>query len=145
MYLTLKHFIKHSSLKPLLVTTLFCGITLISPFTNAASSSTSSPNNNTPIDISSMNITTHELALMQVLSEVCPQLLKQNQQTSFQTAYNNKLQELMPSISNPQNAIRYLSSQKDYRDLHDSMKTWTLSFSRAENQALCEDIAISDF
>lgn len=143
MYST-KSVLKKSPTKRMLLTTLVGVVASVSILTNTANGANQNANN-MPVDISSMQITTHELALMQVLSEICPKLLRQNQQSSFQHAYNTKLQALMPNISNPQNALQYLSAQKDYRDLHHSIKTWTLSFSEDENQALCEDIADSDF
>lgn len=92
-----------------------------------------------------ISATKRQLALMQVMSEVCPGLINSNLRPQFYQAYNTKLQRLMPTAANPQLAMRQLSSQKDYRQLHSNLKSWTLTFSRAENKAICEEMATTRF
>ncbi len=94
-----------------------------------------------PVDMSGMNITKHEIAVMQVLSEICPSMLHGKQKQRFYKSYNVQLRELMPSLEDPKAAIQYLSTQQDYRQILQGIRSWTLGFSRAENKALCEDLA----
>ena len=98
-----------------------------------------------PLDMSGMNITKHEIAVMQVLSEICPPILNGNQKQRFYKSYNVQLKELMPTLDDPKAAIQYLSTQQDYRQILQSMRSWTLSFSKQDNKALCEDLANASY
>lgn len=98
-----------------------------------------------PVDLSRATATKHEIAVLQVLSEVCPPMLNRQQRQNFQKTYNQQLKQMLPSIENPKAAIRYLSTQQDYRTILSSMRNWTLSYSRDENLALCTDLASADF
>ena len=98
-----------------------------------------------PLDMSGMNITKHEIAVMQVLSEICPPILNGNQKQCFYKSYNVQLKELMPTLDDPKAAIQYLSTQQDYRQILQSMRSWTLSFSKQDNKALCEDLANASY
>ncbi len=94
-----------------------------------------------PLDMSGVNITKHEIAVMQVLSEICPPMLNSRQRQRFYKSYNNQLHELMPTLEDPKAAIQYLSTQQDYRQILQSIRSWTLGFSKQDNKALCEDLA----
>ncbi len=98
-----------------------------------------------PLDMSGMSITKHEIAVMQVLSEICPPMLKSNQKQRFYKSYNLQLQELMPSLEDPKAAIQYLSTQQDYRQILQSIRSWTMGFDKQENKALCEDLANAEY
>lgn len=98
-----------------------------------------------PLDMSSMNITKHEIAVMHVLSEICPQMLSGKQKQRFYKSYNFQLQELMPSLEDPKAAIQYLSTQQDYRQILQGIRSWTMGFSKQENKALCEDLANAQY
>ena len=95
----------------------------------------------TTIDMSGMNITKHEIAVMQVLSEICPPMLYGNQKQRFYKSYNMQLHELMPTLEDPKAAIQYLSTQQDYRQILQGIRSWTMGFSKSENKALCQDLA----
>ncbi len=94
-----------------------------------------------PLDMSGINITKHEIAVMQVLSEICPPMLIGKQKQRFYKSYTVQLHELMPSLEDPKAAIQYLSTQQDYRQILQSMRSWTMGFSKQENKALCQDLA----
>ncbi len=98
-----------------------------------------------PVDLSRATATTHEIAVLQVLAEVCPPMLSRRQQHIFHKTYNQKLKQMLPSIENPKAAIRYLSTQQDYKAVLSSIRNWTLSYSRDENLALCTDLASAEF
>ena len=98
-----------------------------------------------PVDMSGMNITKHEIAVMQVLSEICPPMLNGNQKQRFYKSYNMQLHELMPTLEDPKAAIQYLSTQQDYRQILQGIRSWTLGFSKQENRALCEDLANAQY
>lgn len=98
-----------------------------------------------PLDMSGMNITKHEIAVMQVLSEICPPMLNGNQKQRFYKSYNVQLHELMPTLEDPKAAIQYLSTQQDYRQILQSIRSWTMSFSKQDNRAICEDLANAEY
>jgi hypothetical protein len=102
-------------------------------------------NNDTiAIDMSELSTTKEEVAVLQVLSEICPPMLNKSQQTGFNTAYNVELKKLMPTIRDPRLAVQYLSSQQDYKQILNETRQWTLSYPKAENLELCKDLANSN-
>lgn len=120
---------------------LITAIAILSQATNAASNAATT----IPLDMSGMNITKHEIAVMQVLSEICPPMLNSKQKQRFYKSYNVQLHELMPSLEDPKAAIQYLSTQQDYRQILQSIRSWTLGFSKQDNKALCEDMANAEY
>lgn len=115
---------------------LITTVAMLSQATYAANDSTT-----IPVDMSGMNITKHEIAVMQVLSEICPPMLNTNQKQRFYKSYNVQLHELMPTLDDPKAAIQYLSTQQDYRQILQGIRSWTMSFSKQDNKAICEDLA----
>ena len=120
---------------------LITSIAMLSQATNAASNSATT----IPLDLSGINITKHEIAVMQVLSEICPPMLTGKQKQRFYKSYNVQLHELMPSLEDPKAAIQYLSTQQDYRQILQGIRSWTMGFSKQDNKALCEDLANAEY
>ena len=120
---------------------LITSIAMLSQATNAASNSATT----IPLDLSGINITKHEIAVMQVLSEICPPMLTGKQKQRFYKSYNVQLHELMPSLEDPKAAIQYLSTQQDYRQILQGIRSWTMGISRQDNKALCEDLANAEY
>ena len=116
---------------------LVTAVAMLSQASNAADNTATT----IPLDMSGMNITKHEIAVMQVLSEICPSMLSTNQRQRFYKSYNAQLHDLMPTLEDPKAAIQYLSTQQDYRQILQSMRSWTMSFSKQDNKALCVDLA----
>ena len=110
-----------------------------------ASNAANNPATTIPLDMSGINITKHEIAVMQVLSEICPSMLNGNQKQRFYKSYTVQLHELMPSLEDPKAAIQYLSTQQDYRQILQGIRSWTMGFSKQENKALCEDLANAEY
>lgn len=102
------------------------------------------PETNIAIDISELTTTKEEVALLQVLSEICPAMLNKTQQQGFITAYNAELKRLMPTISEPRMAVQYLSTQQDYKQILNETRQWTLSYPKNENRAVCTELAASE-
>ena len=110
-----------------------------------ASNAADNPATTIPLELSGINITKHEIAVMQVLSEICPSMLNNNQKQRFYKSYTVQLHELMPSLEDPKAAIQYLSTQQDYRQVLQGIRSWTMGFSKQENKALCEDLANAEY
>ena len=120
---------------------LITPIAMLSQATQAASNASTT----IPVDLSGINITKHEIAVMHVLSEICPPMLTGKQKQRFYKSYNVQLHELMPSLEDPKAAIQYLSTQQDYRQILQGIRSWTMGFSKQENKALCEDLANAEY
>ncbi|OLF38090.1 MULTISPECIES: MCR_0457 family protein [unclassified Psychrobacter] len=120
---------------------LIASASMLAQTSNAASNNVST----IPLDMSGVSITKHEIAVMQVLSEICPPMLNKRQRQRFYKSYNIQLHELMPSLEDPKAAIQYLSTQQDYRQILQSIRSWTLGFSKQDNKALCEDLANAQY
>lgn len=119
----------------LFTATLSSTALLIPALANAAADTT------IPVDLAGANATKHEIAVLQVLSEVCPPMLNSQQKAGFRKSYNAQLKQMLPTIDNPKAAIQYLSTQQDYKVILTSMRNWTMGFSHDENLALCNDLA----
>ena len=65
--------------------------------------------------------------------------------TALFKSYTVQLHELMPSLEDPKAAIQYLSTQQDYRQILQGIRSWTMGFSKQENKALCEDLANAEY
>lgn len=85
----------------------------------------------------------YQIATAQVLSEICPALLTVKQKAQFQEAYQNQLKIFMPSSNDPNEALKQLASQKDYRATLQSVRAWTATFSASDNLVVCQQFAQS--
>lgn len=88
-----------------------------------------------------ISVSQYELALAQVLSEICPPMLNKEQQVKFYEAYQSQLKVFIPTSGDPNETLRYLSNQRNYQIILQNMRTWTASFPVQENQKLCQDFA----
>lgn len=103
------------------------------------------PNAKIAIDMSQLSTTKNEVAVLQVLSEICPPMLNKNQQKSFNTAYNVELKKLMPTISDPKLAVQYLTTQQDYKQILNETRQWTLAYPKSENKQVCTELATASY
>ncbi len=126
------------------------GMVAISLNTTHASSALKKTNYTTPLTVTPPYLANipdpassryYQLALTQALSEICPSLLTVKQQAQFNEAYHNQLRVFMPEAQSPSDTMKYLSSQKEYRDVLQVMRNWTQSFPASENKALCQEFA----
>lgn len=99
----------------------------------------------TPQAVSTQEIyltaTQYEVALIQVLSEICPPMLNARQKANFNRAYDRQLRIFMPYSADPYQSLRQLSAQREYRIILHNVRAWTASFPASENRALCYEFA----
>lgn len=93
-------------------------------------------------DLSQVNATPHELAFLQVLSELCPPMLNARQKQQFSKAYNQQLMSFMPNL-NTNAAMHQISSHNEYKRALKWARSWTATFPDSENRALCVEFAES--
>lgn len=92
------------------------------------------------VDLSLIEVTPHELALTQVLSEICPPLLNAVQKQKFTESYQIQLQALMPALD-ASLAMKQINRQREYKAILNDIRRWTLSYPNEENKALCIEFA----
>lgn len=99
----------------------------------------------TPQAVSTQEIyltaTQYEVALIQVLSEICPPMLNARQKANFNRSYDRQLRIFMPYSADPYQSLRQLSAQREYRIILHNVRAWTASFPASENRALCYEFA----
>lgn len=89
----------------------------------------------------SSHTTQPELAVIQVLSDICPSLLPKSKHAAFQKGINRTLTSMLPGISAPEKALSALKTDKAFTKLVRLTKRTTLKYPKAENTAICNDIA----
>lgn len=91
-------------------------------------------------DLSAIEASPHELALTQVLSEICPALIDHDHQDKLIHSYHAHLKLLMPTV-NPQLAMPKLNQNPNYLEILQGVREWTLGYPADENKALCIEFA----
>lgn len=94
-----------------------------------------------PKPMHKISVSQYELALVQVLSEICPPMLTKAQQAKFYEAYQNQLRVFIPTASDPDETLKHLANQRHYQIILQNMRAWTESFPPQENQQLCQEFA----
>lgn len=92
-------------------------------------------------ELMNIHVTTYELALVQVLAEICPKMLSTRQREQFFEAYHRQLRAFMPSSNNPEKVLVYLTNQREYRTVLQNVRAWTATFPVSENRQICVDFA----
>lgn len=92
-------------------------------------------------DLTDIRVTKYKLALVQVMAEMCPNMLVGHQKDRFYDAYNSQLRAFIPAVNDPDELLVYLSTQQDYQVILQNIRSWTKSFPVNENRELCVDFA----
>ena len=83
-------------------------------------------------------ITQQELAAIYVLSEVCPSLVKENDQ--FKKGYAKLAQEYLPQEQDPVNALQKLSKQKNFKSILAEAKSDAKKAGDVKNKEICLEL-----
>ena len=83
-------------------------------------------------------ITQQELAAIYVLSEVCPSLVKENDQ--FKKGYAKLAQEYLPQEQDPVNALQKLSKQKNFKSILAEQKSDAKKAGDVKNKEICQEL-----
>ncbi|WP_410211712.1 MCR_0457 family protein [Aquirhabdus sp.] len=81
-----------------------------------------------------------EIATIDVLNEICPQILGTNNNKNFHKGYTNLLTELLPSIQDPVLAVASMHTDPDYMKILASARTRTLAEKTEDNRDVCLDV-----
>lgn len=99
---------------------------------------------NQSLDFSLIQTSPHELALTQVLSEVCPPLLDEGLHDSFANSYQAHLKLLMPTLE-PDLVMPKINEHPEYAKILQGIREWTASYPSNENKELCIEFAEAAF
>lgn len=81
-----------------------------------------------------------EIAAVDILNEICPQILGQNNNKNFRKGYGNLLRELLPSIKNPILSVQSMHTDPDYMNILDSARTKALAEKVEDNREICLEV-----
>ncbi len=120
----------HHLLKSLAIASILTAFT-VSAFAQNEKSSTDEN-----VEISSqLQTTKEEIAAIQVLSEICPDIIGKNK--NFDSGYQRILTDFLPGISNPVLAVQALSEEEDYQVILKQARQDAANASREENREVC--------
>ena len=83
-------------------------------------------------------ITQQELAAIYVLSEVCPSLVKENDQ--FKKGYAKLAQEYLPQEQDPVNALQKLSKQTSFKSILAEAQSDAKKAGDVKNKEICQEL-----
>lgn len=81
-----------------------------------------------------------EIAAVDIMNEICPQILGQNNNKNFQKGYNNLLHELLPSIKSPALSVQAMHTDSDYMNILNNARAKASAESIEDNREICLDI-----
>lgn len=90
------------------------------------------------IEVTQQSVTKDELAAIYVLSEVCPSLVKQDDQ--FKTGYNKLLKDYLPQEKTPDTALKSLVKQSSFKDALKQARADAKTAGDKGNLKVCEDV-----
>ncbi len=105
-----------------------------SAFAEADKKSADKAENNIEIT-PAIQTTKEEVAVVHVLSEICPEIIGKNQ--NFDKGYERMLTELLPGISDPVLAVEALSEEGDYQEVLAEARQNASKHSREDNREVC--------
>ncbi len=81
-----------------------------------------------------------EIATVDVLNEICPQILGQNNNKNFRKGYSNLLSELLPSIKNPVLSVQSMHTDPAYMSILENARTKAVAEKVEDNREICLEV-----
>lgn len=123
-------------LKATLSATLLTTISLSTYADDIATKTAAQAKSENNIEITpAIQTTKEEVAVVHVLSEICPEIIGKNQ--NFDKGYERILTELLPGISDPVLAVETLSEEGDYQEILAEARQNASKHSREDNREVC--------
>lgn len=123
-------------LKATLSVTLLTTISLSTYADDSATKTPAQAKSENNIEITpAIQTTKEEVAVVHVLSEICPEIIGKNQ--NFDKGYERMLTELLPGISDPVLAVEALSEEGDYQEVLAEARQNASKHSREDNREVC--------
>lgn len=90
------------------------------------------------IEVTQQSVTKDELAAIYVLSEVCPPLVKQDDQ--FKKGYNNLLKDYLPQEKTPDVALKKLVKESSFKGALKQARADAKTAGDKGNLKVCSDV-----
>lgn len=92
------------------------------------------------IDVTQEQISLDEIATVYNLSLICPSLIDNKDSKKFNHNYDIELKKVLPNETNPQEAIKQLSKQKDFKNSLKQIQAESKRFGDKENKEMCQEV-----
>ena len=92
------------------------------------------------IDVTQEQISMGEIATVYNLSLMCPSLIDDKDNNKFKHNYDIELKKVLPNEANPQEAIKKLSKQKDFKTSLKQIQADSKRFGDKENKEMCQEV-----
>ncbi len=81
-----------------------------------------------------------EIAAVDVLNEICPNLLGTNNNKNFQKGYRSLIAYLLPTIKYPVEAVAAMHSDPEYMKIYSDARVQALAQKPDDNREVCLDV-----
>lgn len=92
------------------------------------------------IDVTQEQISIGEIATVYHLSLICPSLIDDKDSKKFKHNYDIELKKVLPNEANPQEAIKQLSKQKEFKTSLKQIQADSKRFGDKENKEMCQEV-----
>jgi len=81
-----------------------------------------------------------EIATVDVLNEICPNILGTNNNKNFAKGYRSLITSLLPSIKFPVESVAAMHSDPEYMKIYSDARTQALAQKTEDNREVCLDV-----
>lgn len=81
-----------------------------------------------------------EIATIDALNDLCPNILGANNNKNFRKGYRNLLRELLPTIKNPELSVKSMHTDPDYMKILDNARAKALTEKVEDNREVCLEV-----
>ncbi len=81
-----------------------------------------------------------EIAAVDVLNEICPNILGTNNTTNFKKGYSGLVHYLLPTIKYPVEAVAAMHTDPDYMKIYSNARVQALAQKPEDNREVCLDV-----
>ncbi len=81
-----------------------------------------------------------EIATVDVLNEICPNVLGTNNTKNFQKGYRGLITSMLPSIKYPVESVAAMHSDPEYMKIYSDARTQALAQKQEDNREVCLDV-----
>jgi hypothetical protein len=102
-----------------------------------------SSSNKTQVEVESdqgQGSSPEEIATVDVLKEICPEIIGTNNNKNFSKGYNILIKHMLPSIKDPVAAVQAMHTDPDYMKIYDNARVSALKEKVEDNREVCLEV-----
>lgn len=131
---------QHIHLATKTLTALSLSLMLITPSHAATKSNKAAATKGEVVVEDSHGASQEEIATIDALNEICPQILGSNNNRNFRKGYSNLLREQLPSIKNPVLSVQSMHTDPEYMKILDNARTKAMAEKVEDNREVCLEV-----